>query len=252
MKVAIAIVSYRADLHWLSYCLRFLRKNWKEPGTEFYVRLEHDCRGVPETWAVPGVHYIYVDPWPDGYARQMYLKLTWDLDLPAETDLVVMVDSDLMLMRPCFLDDLLTDGKPVIDWLPWIESWDAERAWRACTTMAMGLDLDRDYMVSAPFPLWVSTVRATRAHIEKVKGCALEKWMYSDVIFKTENFLKHPMKLADYEAMNLYAATFEPERYVLRNCHARQPFPWPWRLYWSRGDWTAELQAEFERRLAPP
>jgi hypothetical protein len=248
MKCAIAIVSYRADLHWLSYCLRFIRKNWKEPGTPIYVRLEHDCRDVVAEWQAPGVNYIFVDPWPDGYARQMYLKLTWDQDLPSDIDLVILVDSDLMLVRPCFLDDLLCDGKPVIDWLPWTESWDAERAWRAVTSLAMGMDLKCDMMVSAPFPLWVSTIAATRAHIERVIRGSLEKWMYSDVVFKTENFLTHPLKLADYEAMNLYASTYEANRYVLRNCHDR-PVPWPWRLYWSRGDWNAALQAEFEQKL---
>lgn len=248
MRCALAIVSYRGDLHWLSYCLRFLQRYWKEPGTPIFVVLERDCKDVVSEWKVQNVLFRFVEPWPDGYHRHMYLKLTWDYVIGEEFDLVVMIDSDLMLTAPCFLSDLFSDGKPVIDWLPWEESREAEQAWRACTSRAMGMDLDRDYMVSAPFVFWRQTIPLTRLHIEKVTRCPFEKFMYSTVPFKTANFARHPMQLADYEAMALHAAKMEPHRYVLRNCHNR-PVPWPWRLYWSRGDWSSALQAEFEQRL---
>jgi hypothetical protein len=247
MKVAIVIVSYKPDLHWLSYCLRFLRRNFKEPGTPIVVRVEPDCRETVETWRVDNVTYHYVDPWKDGYAFHMYMKLT--ADQYTDADLIILVDSDLMLFRPVFLDDILVDGKIPIDWLPWNESPEAERVWRAPTSRIMGTDLDNDYMVSAPFPVWRETIAEVRQRIAKVNHCSFKDAVYSEVPFTTAGFHKHPLKLADYEALYLYAAKFQLDRYVLRNCHDR-PKPWPWRLYWSRGDWSQELQAEFDRRLA--
>jgi hypothetical protein len=249
MRCALAIVSYKGDLHWLSYCLRFLTRNWKEPGTPIFVRLEHDCRETVETWKVPQVHYSFVDPWPDGYQRHMFLKLTWDYVIGEEFDLVIMIDSDLMLTEPCFLADLVDgQGKPVIDWLDWHDSPQAEKAWRGCTSRAMGMDLDRDYMCSAPLVYRRETIPLTRLHIEKVTGQPLEQFMYSSTPFRTENFHAHPMKLADYEALGLYAAKYQSDKYALRSCHER-PVPWPWRLYWSRGDWNETLQSYFAHRL---
>jgi hypothetical protein len=246
MKVAIVIVSYKPDLHWLSYCLRFLHRNWKEPGTEIVVRVEPDCREIVETWRVPQVRYEYVEPWPDGYAFQMYCKMT--ADFYTNADLIILVDSDLMLFHPVFLDDILVDGKIPIDWLPWNESQIAEQAWRACTSKIMGMDLDNDYMVSAPFPVWRRTFGEVRDRIEKVNQKPFEVAIFSDVPFTTAGFNSHPLRLADYEALYLWAAKTDPGGYILRNCHDR-PQPWPWRLYWSRGDWSPELQAGFDRLL---
>jgi hypothetical protein len=247
MKVAIVIVSYRPDLHWLSYSLRFLHRNFKEPGTEIVVRIEPDCVDTINTWRVPLVRYEVVHPWPDGYTFQMYMKMT--ADQYTDADLIILVDSDVMLLRPVYLDDVLIDGKIPIDWLPWHESPLAEKAWRGCTSKVMGMDLDNDYMVSAPFPVWRRTFKEVRDHITSVTGQPLEKAIYSDVPFTTAGFNRHPLKIADYEALYLWGAKKDPDGYFLRNCHDR-PAPWPWRLYWSRGDWSAELQQEFERRLS--
>lgn len=240
------MVSYKPDLHWLSYSLRFLRRNFKELGTPIVVRLEPDCREIVETWTVPNVQYIYVEPWPDGYQFQMYQKLIADTHTDAE--LIILVDSDLMLFRPVFLDDIVIDGKIPIDYLPWPESPEAERVWRKPTSRLMGLDLGADLMAGAPFPFWRETFGKVRSHIETINRMSFGEALYSTTPFTTAGFHRHPFRWSDYEAMNLYASTFERDRYFLRH-RREQPAPWPWRLYWSRGDWSAELQAEFERRL---
>jgi hypothetical protein len=247
MKVAISMVSYRADLHWLSYSLRFLRRNFKEPGTEIVVRVEPDCREIIETWKIPCVRYIYVEPWTDGYHFQMYMKLMSDTHTDA--DLIICVDSDLMLLRPVYLDDIIIDGKVPIDFLPWHESPEAERVWRGPTSRLMGMDLHCDMMAGSPFPFWRDTFGKVRDHIEKTNGISYGEALYSTTPFTTAGFHNHQFKWSDYEAMNLYASTHQSDRYFLRSRHST-PFPWPWRLYWSRGDWSDELQAEFERRLA--
>lgn len=246
MRCAIVIVSYRPDLHWLSYCLRFLRRNFKEPGTPIVVRLEPDCREVVDTWRIPNVTYLFLEPWPDGYHFQMYQKLI--ADTHTDADLIILVDSDLMLLRPLYLDDIIIDGKIPIDFLPWNESPEAELVWRDPTSRIMGMDLHSDLMAGAPFPFWRETFGAVRNHIEKTNRMSYGEAVYSTTPFTTAGFGGHTFRWSDYEAMNLYASAYESERYFLRNRHT-QPFPWPWRLYWSRGDWSAELQADFDRRL---
>jgi hypothetical protein len=177
----------------------------------------------------------------------MYQKLVADLHTDAE--LIILVDSDLMLFEPLYLNDIIVNGKIPIYYLPWEESREAEKVWRAPTSRLMGLDLHADLMTGSPFPFWRSTFGKVREHIETVNKMSYGEAVYSTTPFTTSGFHAHPMRWSDYEAMNLYASTHEPDRYMLRNQHDR-PHPWPWRLYWSRGDWSANLQNEFDRRLA--
>jgi hypothetical protein len=246
MLCDIMIVSHRGDLIWLYYCLRLLLMNWKEPGSRIIVRLEEDCRETVQRWDFPGVYYYYIKPWPDTYMFQMWVKMTSD-DF-THADMLLMVDSDLMLMAPAKLEDFLHNGKPIIETLEWSNSAVAEQVWRAPVSRIMALDLDKDYMVRAPNLYWRETFAKTRQRIVQATGRSFFDAVYSSVPFDPRKFLSHPMTFADFECLNLYAATFERDRYFVRpqQIDPRNPF----RLFWSHGDWSSELQAELEDRLA--
>lgn len=243
----IVIVSHRKDLTWLYLNLRLLLKNWQTPGS-IIVRLEEDCRQDIANWNLgPRVIYRYVRPWPDGYTFQMYQKMISD-DFSA-ADLLVLCDSDLMLLEPASLELLMQDGKPIVEYCEWaLGDKIAERMWRRATSIVMGIDLDRDYMVQAPFCFWRDTFSRTRQRIVEVTGQGFYETVYSDTPFSAANFLNHPMKFADYEALNLCAVRLQPERYFLR-VNTERPPNWPFRLYWSHGDWSPEVEAFLTSKL---
>lgn len=234
------IVSHRKDLTWLYLSLRLLLKYWQTPGN-IVVRLEEDCREDIRAWALgPRVIYRYVKPWPDGYTFQMYQKMISDDYSPAE--ILVLCDSDLMLIKPASLETLMHDGRPIVEFSEWnVSDPVSERMWRAPTSRVMGMDLDRDYMVQAPFIFWRDTFGATRQRIVEVTGRGFCDAVYSDVPFQAANFLNHPVTFADYEALNLYAVKFQADRYFLR-ANTERPRDWPFMLYWSHGQWSLEVE----------
>ena len=245
MRCDIVIVSHKRDLAWLCYCLSFLRKNWKEPDSRIIVRLEEDCREIVKDWGLE-VAYRYVRRWPDGYTFQMYQKMISDDYTDAE--LLLLVDSDLMLISPASLADLMSNGKPIIYYLEWGESPIAERVWRKPTSRVMGIDLDKDYMISAPFLYWRDTFSKTRLQIVNTTGKGFFEAVYSGTPFEATRFLEHPMTFADFEALNLYAAKFQADRYSLRPLQKR-PKDSPFRLFWSHGDWTPQVRTFLDAKL---
>ena len=50
-----------------------------------------------------------------GYAAQIYDKLAFDAYVPSDTDIVIFFDSDVMLLRPLLLADVLEprSGRPL-------------------------------------------------------------------------------------------------------------------------------------------
>ena len=247
MTCDIVIVSCKRDLTWLYLSLRLLLKNWQTPGN-IVVRLEPDCREDIAAWNLgPRVIYRYVNPWRDGYTFQMYQKMISD-DY-SRADILVLCDSDLMVLAPASLENLMYEGKPIVEYCDWSDGDRiAERVWRGPTSRVMGIDLDRDYMVQAPFVFWRGTFAKTRRRIVEVTGQGFYDAVYSDVPFYHGNFLNHPVTFADYECLNLYAAKFEPDRYFLRS-NKERPADWPWRLYWSHGQWSPEVEAFLTSKL---
>jgi hypothetical protein len=247
MRADIVIVSHRPDLPWLHYSLRLILKYWT-PSPRIIVRLDEDCRETAEHWAFEDVEFYYVKPWPDGYTFQMYQKLTADDFTDAE--LIILWDSDVMLSGPANLGWIFWDGKPIIEYQEWGEAaTNSEKIWRGPTSLMMGLDLDKEYMCGVPFIYWRETFSKTRHQIARTHRRSFFDCIYSEVPFSAQTFMTHPMKLADFEALGLCAAKLEPDRYSFRHNKDR-PKDWPFKLYWSHGGLTDELQAEFNELLS--
>lgn len=243
-SVDIVTVSCLRDLKWLKLAISLLLKYWQHPESRIIVILDDECRGMVEEWGLGDrVLCVYMMPWADGYTFQMYVKMISDQFTKA--DLMLLSDSDLMLREPASLDTLMVDGKPILEYGQWGPV--AERMWRGSTARVMGMDLPNDLMVGAPFLFWRDTFAATRDHIEKVTGKSFYEAVYSAVPFYPANFLNHPVTFSEHEALNLYASTFQKDRYHVRSNLERPP-NWPWKLYWSYGDFEA-ARAELEPLL---
>jgi hypothetical protein len=246
MNADIVMVSHRPDLGWLKYSIRLIHKYWT-PTPRIIVRLDEDCRSEVEQWSIDAEYY-YVKPWPDGYTFQMYQKMTAD-DF-TDSELIILWDSDVMLTGPANLGWIFWEGKPIIEYQEWSQAVDnSERIWRGPTSRMMGMDLDREYMCGVPFIYWRSTFQKTRYQIARTHRRSFFDCIYSDVPFSAATFMTHPMKLADFEALGLCAAKLEPNRYTFRHNKDR-PKNWPFKLYWSHGGLSAEIQAELDALLA--
>jgi len=251
MKIDACYCTYKKDLMWACYSLQLLRKHLQG---EFgiVVVAEEDCKDTIDQWGIPGVTYQYVKPWIDGYHHAMYQKL--NMDTRSEADLLMLLDSDHLLMRPTSIESTLENGKPLVFYRNWDDYPDqpdmriAREQWGPPTERCLGIPLDHDYMCGPPFNFWRDTFAATRARIEKVTGQPLYDVCYSDLPYDYRNFLNHPKRFCDYEALGLYSVKFEPERYALK--HLPRDNDNPFRVYWSHGDWSASLQRKLDDLLS--
>jgi hypothetical protein len=251
MTIDFCYCTYRKDLSWICYSMQLLYKHFRGPFRTIVVA-EEDCRPTIATWGLP-VTYHYIRPWPDGYHHAMYRKLM--MDTLSDADILCLLDSDHMLMEPGFyLEDFLDHGKPIVHYRNWDDDPNdhvlavSREQWAPPTERCLGIPLDRDYMVGPPFVFWRDTFAKVRQRIEEVTGQPLYNVCYSDRPYDYRNFLQHPKRFCDYEALGLYASHFEPDRYALH--HFPRGTHWPWRVYWSHGDWSASLQSKLDTLLA--
>jgi hypothetical protein len=241
MKTSIVYISHRKDLVWLIYSLQLLFKHLRGE-YEVVVRLDEDCRDIVNQWALP-VRFIYLQhPWPDGYSYAMYEKLIADDYVDHNTDVIWLLDSDHMLMRPAHVDDFFDEYKPILHYHEWEHLPEeyarvAQAKWKEPTERALGVPLNRDYMSLPPMAFWMDTFLATRQRITFVNQKSLIDFGYSDIPFKAANFLDHRMTLCDYETLGLFAATFEPTRYAVRPVVK----DWPFKVFWSHGEFPQEI-----------
>lgn len=250
MKVEVVYTSYRRDLTWLYYSLRLLYRYFKADDWHVTVRLNEDCRALVGHWEVP-VTWVFVEPWKDTYNFHMYLKSISDTH--TEADLLILLDSDHMLLEPMTLDFLLEDGKPIVRYRDWDEDPNnsdlqvGRRIWGPPVERTLGVPLDREYMVGPPFVYWRDTFGHMRNRVEEFTGLPFYDVLYSDRVYDYRNFLNHPMRFCDYEALGLYATHFEPGRYALK--HHPIGTTWPIRVFWSH-DWSYKAKQVLEEALA--
>lgn len=249
MKIDCVYCTYRKDLPWINYSLRLLR--WHLEGSYgIVVRAEADCEDLVKQWKLPG-RWTYYQPWPDGYAFSMYQKEISDQH--SDADLLMLWDSDHMLLERTDFSCFLENGKPIIRYREWDDDLNdnllatAKRIWSPPVERLLGRPLDRDYMWAPPFVFHRSTFVACRNRIEEVTGLPFYDAVYSGVPYSHQNFLQHRMVNCDYEVLGCFAANFESDRYVLK--HYEPNKPWPVRVYWSHGGLSREIKAELDALL---
>lgn len=251
MTIDVVYTTHRRDLNWICYSIALLHKHLRG-AFGIQVIANKDCKDVTDTWEFPRTRYHFVNPWPDTYAFKMFL--TTSADLYSDADLILLMDADHILLEPFHIDDLLDKGLPILRYRNWDEDANDTdltvglKMWAAPTERTTGLKLDRNYMVGPPFSFWRDTFPKVRARVEQVMGLPFERAVYSDVPYDFRNFLAHPKVFCDYEVLGLFAAKFMPGRYSLQ--HHERGTHWPFRVYWSWGDWTPALQAKFDALLA--
>jgi hypothetical protein len=209
--------------------------------------LDHDCADVVSQWDVKA-RYIFVDPWPDGYMHALWCKATADRHTDAE--LILLLDSDHLMIAPCNLCDLMKEGKPVIEYL----SWDhpdrdvARRIWPRVVRESTGLELPFDYMVKPDWMFWRSTFAGARTLVENHSGKTFDSEVYSGAHYDWTQYEFHPFTFCDLENLALYGAQFETEKYYLWDS-SKQSRPNSIKDYWSHTPFES-VQPELDRLLS--
>jgi hypothetical protein len=258
VRCDVLIKSWWNDLSFLSYSLKFLERNWREPDSKIIVLANSDCQSVIETWGFSRkwFQFYYVDPWPDGNQFQCYLTLLYDHFSDAE--LFACFDSDTMLVRPMQLSDRMMDDRPVIYYEPHMGNLAddrvvAHRLWFPLMEYWVGQKPKADYMFAFPFIYRADTIRAVRRLITAKTGKGVLESLYSAVPFDPAKFLDHPFRFCEHNIISFFAATHELDRYFLRNIDEisdAERAHWPVKQYHSWSQWNAETQAELDKMLS--
>jgi FkbM family methyltransferase len=249
MRTDVVVKTWWGDLCWISYALKFLVKNWKEPESNFIVLADANCQSVIKTWGFPSsVRYFYFEPWPDGNAFQTYLTLLCDNF--SDADLFAIWDSDTMLIEPMQASDHMIDGKPII----WFDRYDTapnpsvpQLKWGPIMRYWLGVEPHADHMQRFPFLYRASTLANVRRLITSRTGQGLKDSLYSATPYSPATFGSHPFKFCEHNVIGFYAALHEPDQYAF--CDVRGPTP-PWRQryrqYHSWSQWSTERIRELD------
>lgn len=247
--------TFRPDLGWLYFAVSSVIQNWRHPWehTDFVVLADSDCEPEISRWGFDRIRVIYTHPWPDGYCHAMALKLCADIVCPT-SEIIFMLDSDMMLVRPTELSDLMEEGRPLLTHDSWDSTLDpetrqmAKQVWGPAVRRSMGCDLDRDWMVSPQWLFWISTFRGARTLIETHCKLPFLQAVYSAHPYDWNLFSSHPMTLCDMQALGLYASRYEPHRYTIRQKTATEDPPI--KQFWSHAPRPIELVSQYAP--APP
>lgn len=201
-----------------------------------------------------GERVYYVKPWPDTYNFHMYVTLLATDFTDAE--LVMFVDSDLMLVHPASLTDFTEDSKPIIyyeETANLLAHQDPTmkvhcRTWYPIMEKFLGVRPTRDYMAAFPLLYWADTIQGVRRLITQQTGKSVEDALYSSTPFKPERFTSHYFTFCDYEILGMWAHLYDPKRYCFR--HAGKRSEAKTRLYHSWSQWSDKTRDELEKLLA--
>jgi FkbM family methyltransferase len=205
VKSSVFIKTYKPDLKWLEWSLRFLNKNWKTE-SEFVICSPNDCadavKGMTELLGHE-IHLACIDQWGEkGYLHQQYMKM--QADVYCSGDFITFIDSDAMLVMPTDLDrDLCVDGKPII----WYTHYSKiHTPWQRIVSKIMSLQPQHEYMRCMPITYHRSTLKGCREHLEKMHGMILETLIRDSSIGWTE-----------FNVMGFYAKVFQPDLYTWKS-----------------------------------
>jgi len=170
VSVAAFIRTYRGDAHWLTFCLRSLRRYAEHVFSEVVVVFPTNDSIFFSTflhgYELPLKVFAEEEVVSHGYEQQMLSKMFADTRTMA--DFIWHVDSDTILKRQLRYEDLFDGGKPVYFFDKW--SGDSERIWRPITEDMLGRTVEFDFMRRQGLLYPRCIYEQTRKHLERVKG----------------------------------------------------------------------------------
>jgi hypothetical protein len=174
-------------------------------------------------------------------------------DIYCQSDLILLMDSDAMLVEQAKLSSFMLEGLPFIAWTPYDEHLAQYpfSPWKRIVHNLMKLDSERHYMSRLPILYWASTFRGLRRFLceKNPQADNFEALVYSNQPFLPENFGTHPITINDYDLLGQYAALEQAELY--RFIPESEAPPKPVKQFHSWTQWQdGEIRSTLEELLS--
>ena len=231
--IDILYVTYRHDLEWFQWSLHTVEKNLTGYRKIVAVAPEQD-RDVFEQ--IEGVEWHFIPDWPGrGYFWQQWVKIqAWKY---TDAELICHIDSDVMVLKPLAIEELMSGGKPCWMWQSYSQL-PLEVPWQSITQLLIGTPVHKEYMRAFPFLIDRATHQCTETFLVDRFGCSLENLIWNAAGF------------SEFNIMGAVAEACHRDRYEWFDTGTGV---WPEgfrsvRQHWSHDDWNkaqAELVSEF-------
>src|SRR4029077_20384773 len=204
MTSSVFIKTWKQDLPWVNWALKFLRKGWLTD-SEFVIHAPHVCMESMKHFSdVLGknINFILEDQWTDkGWIYQQYAKQS--ADKYCSGNLVTYIDSEAMLVYPTEVErDLCVDGRPII----WHTEYDKlDAPWRNVVSQILGMEPRFEFMRTFPFTYDRNTIKSCREHLESLHGMSLH-----DLMFNVNCW-------SEFNVLGFYSWVFQHSKYTWKH-----------------------------------
>ena len=240
MSTSIFIRTYRTDRHWVSYCLRSLKKH----ATGFHEIVVVIPKGDEphfDLFDFHGARVVWYDDLPmEGYCAQQECKV--HADQLCEGDRICFIDSDCFITATLTPDMLCNErGKPIQLLRHWEETGDA-KMWLPITAAALGETPTFEHMACQGLLYDRRTFPLLRAHIQNTHGVSLREY-----ISKVKG-----REFSEFNLLGAFALRYTPSFYDWRMADpSTDGYPRHIRQQWSWQPGGVERHiAEYEELLA--
>jgi hypothetical protein len=209
MKAHLFWVSYKKDFDWFSYSVRTVEK-FGSGFSGMTVAVPNQDLSVFQKFC--DAHKIrlrgYLEMPGKPFISHMLEKCQADVWVPADTDLVVHLDSDSIFVEKFSMETYLHEGLPILmrenfDDFP---QYPSRREWKRVTDYALRYDCQWETMCRHPSVHWRELYRPMRQHIEEVHGIPFSQY----VLFQKDSFAQ---SFCEFVTLGNYAIMAMPDRY---------------------------------------
>jgi len=153
--VDIFIKTYKGDFVWLEYLIRSIKK-FAKGFRDVVIVSDDDGNLIPDNIKSIMPLKIFYEKVPTninfmdkiGYNWQQYIKLNWMKY--SDADAIFILDSDNMLTKPIYVNDIKTNGKYNWIYRNWHEAGEAQ-TWKDSTDYILGIDTKYEAMAVSGF-----------------------------------------------------------------------------------------------------
>jgi FkbM family methyltransferase len=238
--------SFKPDIKWLKWSLRFLGKNWKSD-SQIVISTPFDCidaiLALQDTIGKP-IKHVVIEQWSDNpYNHQQWVKMM--ADQYCDGDLITFMDSDAMMLVPCSLEELCEEGRPIL-WYTEYERISRTESWQASVENVMWLWPKYEFMRRFPLTYHRDTLSSCRGHIE----CLANGRSIHDMLHERPAY-----SWSEFNLIGFYAFVFERDRYSWKHTDEIDGVKYRWhepvRQFHSVAEWTPEVLGYLSESFGP-
>lgn len=211
MKTGILLVSYAPDAKWAEYCLRSITR-FASGFSSLTVVVPNKHKAFFSVMCathgaiLKGYELNEAKP----FLHHEIIKLTADQWVPADTDLVLHIDSDCVFTAPVTPETYQHEERPILmrEYYHDFQFVDPNRhQWKHCAEHALGFECKWETMCRHPGVFWVPHYAEMRAHIAARHGKSFEDFVFSCT--------EHPLGFTEFPTIGAFVVEKHPADYCL-------------------------------------